>query len=43
MTMRCDQKSSYCRHYVPDYNVVFKIVTPEKVSVITDKKTVITH
>lgn len=30
MTTRCDQSNSYCKHYIPDYNVVFKIVTPQK-------------
>lgn len=30
MTTRCDQNNSHCKHYIPDYNVVFKIVTPQK-------------
>lgn len=28
MGLRCDQSDGNCRHYIPDYNVGFKVVTP---------------
>lgn len=30
MSSRCDQSNSNCKHYIPDFNIGFKIVTPKQ-------------